>query len=134
MTRVVVPVRYPLSKHSRATLESAIDIAKDRDAALTVLHVNLYQNGKRVSRADLKRATERAFGTVPYARYVVRRGFLVEETILDEVAAEEADVVVIGSKQVGRWRRMLQKVVDEPDIDDYLRRNLDCEVVTVEAE
>jgi nucleotide-binding universal stress UspA family protein len=134
MTRVVVPVRYPLSKHSRATLESAIDIATDRDAALTILHVDLYQNGKRVSRADLKRATEREFGTVRQARYVVRRGFLVEETILDEVAAEGADVVVIGSKQVGRWQRMLRKVVDEPDIDDYLRRNLDCEVLTVAAE
>jgi nucleotide-binding universal stress UspA family protein len=134
MTRVVVPVRYPLSKDSRATLEVAIDIANERDAALTVLHVDLYQSGKRVSRADLKRATEREFGTVQYARYVVRRGFLVEETILDEVAAEEADIVVIGSKQVGRWERMLRKIVDEPDIDGYLRRNLDCEVVTVEAE
>lgn len=134
MTRVVVPVRYPLTKHSRATLEAAIDVAAERDGALTILHVDLYQNGKRVSRADLKRSTERAFGSIPNARYVVRRGFLVEETILDEVAAEGADVVVIGSKQVGRWRRMLRKIVDGPDIDEYLRRNLDCEVRTVDVD
>ncbi|WP_435347602.1 universal stress protein [Haloarchaeobius sp. HRN-SO-5] len=134
MTRVVVPVRYPLTKHSRRTLEAAIDIAAEREAALTVLHVDLYQNSKRIDRADLKRATERTFGHVPNARYVVRRGFLVEESILDEVAAEDADVVVIGNKQAGRWRRMLRKIVDEPDIDGYLRRHLDCEVVTVEAE
>ncbi|WP_435358758.1 universal stress protein [Haloarchaeobius sp. DFWS5] len=134
MTRVVVPVRYPLSKHSRRTLEAAIDIAREREAALTVLHVNMYQESRRVERLDLKEAVEEAFGPQKNARYVVRRGFLVEETLLDEVAAEGADVVVIGSKQSGRWRRMLEKLVDDPDIDQYLREHLDCEVVTVRAD
>ncbi|MCT9097147.1 universal stress protein [Haloarchaeobius sp. HME9146] len=133
MTRVVVPVRYPLTKHSRRTLESAVEVAREHEAALTVLHVNLYQESKRVTRADLKRATEREFGPLEHVRYVVRRGFLVEETILDEVASESADIVVIGNKQAGRWRRMLRKLVDDPNIDQYLRKNLDCEVITVRA-
>jgi hypothetical protein len=60
----------------------------------------------------------------------VRSGFLVEETILDEVAAEGADYVVIGRKQQGRWRRMLRSIVDEPDVESYLREKLDCTVVT----
>jgi len=47
MSLVVVPVRYPLSKHSRRTLERAIEVAREREAALTVLHVDLYQNGKK---------------------------------------------------------------------------------------
>jgi nucleotide-binding universal stress UspA family protein len=131
VTRVVVPVRYPLTEHSERTLAEAIRIADERDAALTVLHVNLYQRGREVSRADLKRAVEAEFGRVKHARYVVREGFLVEETILEEVAAEEADVVVIGHKQVGRWRQMLQKLTSNPDIDGYLRGKLDAEVVTV---
>jgi len=133
MTRVVVPVRYPLSEHSRHTLEEAIALAAGRDADLTILHVNLYQDSRKVTRTDLKRAVQRAFGIVPRARYVVRRGFLVEQTILDEVAAEGADVVVIGRKQVSRWRRTLRKLVDDPDVESFLREQLDCEVVTVDS-
>lgn len=131
MTLVVVPVRYPLSEHSRATLREAISIADENDADLTVLHVNLYQNDSRVSRAELKRAAEDTFGPLDQARYVVRAGFLVEETILDEVVAEKADYVVIGRKQASRWRRMVRQLVDDPDVEAFLRRELDAKVVTV---
>ena len=130
MTLVVVPVRYPLSEHSEATLRHAIELAEEEDADLTVFHVNLYQNSGRIKRAQLKRAVEDVFGRLPNARYVVRSGFLVEETILDEVAAEGADYVVIGRKQQGRWRRMLRSIVDEPDVEAFLREKLDCTVVT----
>jgi nucleotide-binding universal stress UspA family protein len=131
MTRVVVPVRYPLTDHSEQTLAEAIRIADERDAALSVLHVNLYHRSRNVTRRDLRQAVESAFGRVPNARYVVREGFLVEETILEEVAAEAADVVVIGHKQAGRWRRMLRKLTSDPDIESYLREKLDVEIVTV---
>ncbi|THE64806.1 universal stress protein [Salinadaptatus halalkaliphilus] len=133
MALVVVPVRYPLTKHSRRTLEKAIQLADERDATLTVLHVNLYQSGKNVTRIDLKTAVERAFGSIENARYVVRSGFLVEESILDEVAAEDADAVVIGGKQASRLRRLFQRFTDNPDIDRYLRTHLECEVITVES-
>jgi nucleotide-binding universal stress UspA family protein len=128
---VVVPVRFPLTRHSRATLERAIEVARARDATLTVLHVTLYQNKGDVTRRDLKAAVEQSYGRLPNARYVVRRGFLVEEAILEEVAAADADAVVIGSKQAGRWRRMVNRVFDGPDLEGALRRELDCEVVTV---
>lgn len=131
MTRVLVPVRYPLSKHSKRTLSAAAEIARERGGALTVLHVNLYQSGGKVTRSALKRAAESAVDLGVDTRYVVRKGFLVEETILDEAAAESADVVVIGTKQMGRWRRMLRRLFDDPNVDAYLREHLDCEVVTV---
>ncbi|WP_336133841.1 universal stress protein [Natronomonas amylolytica] len=130
MTLVVVPVRYPLSEHSRATVKRAIDLARDEEADLTVLHVNLYQSDQRVTRTELKRAVEREFGRLDFARYVARPGFLVEETILDEVAEEDADFVVIGQKQASRWRSMVRRLVDDPDIEDFLRRELDCQVIT----
>jgi nucleotide-binding universal stress UspA family protein len=133
MTQVVVPVRYPLSEHSRATLAKAIGIAAERDASLTILHVNLYQNGKRVTRSQLKAAVEREFGDIQSVRYAIRNGLLVEETILEEVVAEDADIVVIGTKQVGRWRRMMRRLVDGPDIERFLKEKLDCELVTVSA-
>lgn len=129
--RVVVPVRYPLSQHSRRTLDRAIELAREHAAELTVLHVDLYQNQGEVRRTDLKRAVEREFGVLDFARYVVRAGFLVEETILDEIAAENADIVVIGQKQVGRWRSMINRVIGDPDIERYLRDALDCQIITV---
>lgn len=131
MTRAVVPVRYPLSRRSKRTLERAIEVADEHDAELTILHVNLYQDGHGIARADLKRAVEREFGHVPRARYVVRNGFLVEETILDEIAAEEADIVVIGHRQAGRWRRALRRLMNNPDVESFLKERLDCTVITV---
>lgn len=134
MKQVVVPVRYPLSDHSRATLAEAIEIAQHEDASLSILHVNLYQNNRQVTRRDLKEAVEAEFGVLPNARYTIRSGLLVEESILEEIAAEDADIVVIGKKQVSSWRKMIRRLVDDPDIEAFLRGQLDCEVVTVTAE
>lgn len=133
MPRVVVPVRYPLSSRSRRTLAEAVRVAEERDAELTVLHVNLYQDGGRVTRTDLKRAVQGSFGELSRTRYVVRDGFLVEQTILDEVAAERADAVVIGRKQASRWRHTFRRLLDDPDVESFLRDHLDCEVITVDA-
>lgn len=129
MTTVVVPVRYPISSHSRHTLEEALRITDERDGELIVLYINLYQNGERVTRMNLKRAVESIFGRIPNARYVVRRGFLVEEGILEELADENADVIVIGKKQLGRWRRAVNRLRSDPDIANYLRDRIDCEIV-----
>ncbi len=131
MDTVVVPVRYPLSDHSRATLGEAIRIADEREASLTVLHVNPYHRNGTVTRRELKEAVEEAFGPLPNTSYAVRRGLLVEETILDEVAAVDAAVVVIGRKQAGRWRAMIRRLIDDPDIEAFLSDELDAEIVTV---
>ncbi|MFC6904080.1 universal stress protein [Halalkalicoccus tibetensis] len=131
MTRVVVPVRYPLSNRSKRTVERALEVADEDDAALTVLHVNLYQNGHPITRAELKREVEGAFGRLRRVRYVVRSGFLVEETILDEIAAEDADVVVIGHRQASRWKRLIGRLTRDPDIETFLKTRLECTVITV---
>jgi nucleotide-binding universal stress UspA family protein len=134
MTRILVPVRYPLNENSVTTLREAVRIARERGADLTVLHVDLFHDGKNVSRRDLELAVEEEVGGVENVSYVVRRGLLVEETILEEAAAEDADVVVIGSGQAGRWRRMLRRVTDDPDIERFLQNELDVEVVTASTD
>jgi K+-sensing histidine kinase KdpD len=133
VSRVVVPVRYPLTEHSRQTVTEAVRIAEDEDAELTVIHVNLFQQGQEVSQRELKRAVEGDLGRLENVRFVVRRGFVVEETLLEEIAAEDADVVVIGEAQTARWRQMIRRLVDEPDVETYLSEHLDCELVTVGA-
>ena len=134
MTRILVPVRYPLNENSVTTLREAVRIARERGADLTVLHVDLFHDGKNVSRRDLELAVEEEVGGLENVSYVVRRGLLVEETILEEAAAEDADVVVIGRGQAGRWRRMLERVTDEPDIERFLQNELDVEVVTASTD
>jgi nucleotide-binding universal stress UspA family protein len=131
MTSVLVPIRYPLSEFSKTTLRAAARRAHEADADLVVLHVVPYHATEDVTRRELKRAAERVVGRLPRARYLVRSGLLVEETILEEVAAENADVVVIGKSQAGRWRRILRRIADDPDVERYLRRELDCEVLTI---
>lgn len=131
MTRVVVPVRYPLTDHSKSTLAEAIRVASEEDATLSVLHVNLYQNNGRVTRTELKTAVEDAFGHLPRTRYVVRSGLLVEETILDEIASERVDIVVIGQKQTNRWREVIRRLLDDPDLEEFLEEEVDCRIVTV---
>jgi len=132
MTLVVVPVRYPLTEHSKATLKTAISTADQHDADLTVLHVNLYQNSYRVTRADLRDAVESEYGRLSRTRYAVTSGLLVEETILEEIVGLEADVVVIGKKQAGRWRSMIRRLTDDTDIERFLREELECEIVTAQ--
>jgi nucleotide-binding universal stress UspA family protein len=130
MTLVVVPVRYPLTRHSRATLAEAIRIADENRADLIVLHIDLYHSSGQVTRSMLKDEVESEFGVLSNTAYTVRRGLLVEESILEEIAAEDADIVVVGKKQVSRWRAMVKRLVDNPDIEQFLRDELDCQVVT----
>lgn len=132
MTLVVVPVRYPLTEHSQATLETAIRIADERDGNLTVLHINLYQNTHRVTRSQLRESVEQTFGRLPHTSYSVAGGLLVEETILEEIVSLGADIVVIGKKQASRWRSMIQRLTDDTNIERFLREELDCQIVTAE--
>lgn len=130
MTHVLVPVRYPLSENSRRTVETAVEVAREREADLTVLHVNRSDLDRRVTRTMLKTAVERVIGEVD-ARYIVRRGPLIEETILEEVTAEEADVVVVGRGRTGLIGRLIRLLFDEPDVETYLRNRHGGEVLTV---
>lgn len=131
MSPILVPVHYPLSEHSGSTLEQAVELAEERGSTLIVLHVNLYQNGDQVTRGQLKRAVESVVGRRSFVRYSIARGFLVEETILEEIASERAETVVLGHKQIGRWRRALNRLLDDPDIAEFLEDRVDCEVVVV---
>lgn len=129
--KILVPVRYPLTKNSRSTVERALDLKRDAEQddaevpELVFLHVDLFQKEGDVSRKQLRREVERGFN-IGEASYVVRRGFLVEETILDEAASRDADVIVIGRTRSGKLRRALSRLIgNDPDIEEFLRKNLD---------
>ncbi|MDZ7687835.1 MAG: universal stress protein [Halobacteriales archaeon] len=131
--KILVPVRYPLTKNSKSTIAHALEMkeeagAEDGEAELVILHVNLFQENGRVSRKELRREVESEFG-IGEASYVIRRGFLVEETILSEAASQGADVIVIGRTRSGKLRRALRRLVgNDPDVEGFLRQNLDVRI------
>jgi len=134
--KILVPVRYPLTKNSRTTVARALELKEEQeeengDAELFVLHVNLFQENGKVSRKELRREVESEFG-IGEASYVVRRGFIVEETILEEAANSGVDVIVIGRTRSGKLRRALRRLVgNDPDVEGFLRQNLDVRIEVV---
>lgn len=128
---VLVPIRYPLTKGSRRTLEEAVSIADERDASLVVLHVDLFYDRRGVTIGDLRRAVRRAVGDLEGARYVVKEGLLVEETILEEALKRDVDLVVLGRDQRPRWKRMMSQLLSRPDVDAYLEEEWEGEVRVV---
>ncbi len=128
--RVLVPVRYPLTENSRRTVERALELRRRGDEAvdLVFMHVNLFQNEEKATRRELRREIEEMFD-VSDASYSVRKGFLVEEAILEEAATQEADVIVIGRTRSGRLRKALRRLWrNDPDIENFLRENLDVRI------
>lgn len=131
MVTVVVPVRFPLSKRSRRTLREGRRITQERDGRMTVLHINLYQTNRRTTPSELKRTVERELGYMPRTRFAVRDGFILEETLIEEIKAEQPDILVLG-EATGGIRGFIRRVLfDEPDIMPYLNDSIDCEIVTV---
>lgn len=129
---ILAPVRYPLDDRSRGTLERAVAIAGERDDELVVLHVDLFQDSKDVSRTALANAVDELVADVP-TTYVVRQGFLVERSILEEAANQGVDTIVIGRTGVGRLRRTMRRLIgNDPDIEGFLRENLDVEIEVAE--
>jgi len=131
-TRVLVPVRYPLTESSRTTVEKAVEIqgSSEERVELIVLHVNLIQSGEGVRHDDLRREIESEFDLD--ATYVVRRGFIVEEKILEEAGRKKVDMVLIGRNRSGRLRRVFDRLVNnDPDIEAFLRKNLDVSIEVV---
>jgi nucleotide-binding universal stress UspA family protein len=130
MATTLVTVRYPLTADSHRTIERGLD-AHDDGGSLIVLHVSLLQNGDRISRDDLQRAVEAEFGEIP-AHYVVRRGYVLEEAIVDEAARQNADHVFVGKSKRGRLRRWVGRLLGlYPDIEAELAKNLNANLEIV---
>ncbi len=131
---ILVPVRFPLTRNSRATVERALELREGEGgvADLVFLHVDLFQKEGEVTRKQLRREIERDFDA-PDASYVVRKGFLVEETILEVAANQGVDVIVIGRTRSGKLRRALRRLIgNDPDVENFLRENLDVRLEVVD--
>lgn len=134
-TTVLVPIRYPLTDASARTLdEAARRAAAEPDAQLLVLHVDPLQGNAKTRASDLYHAVASHVGGVD-TEVLTRRGFFVEEVILEEAEANRADVVVVGADQSATWRRLLRRLLrNDPAIGSYLRAETDEETAVVEVD
>lgn len=82
----------------------------------------------------LKTSVTRAVGNLHDAQIVVRLGPLVEQTIRKEVAAEDAAIIVLGRKSTGILGRLVRRIFDEPDVEAYIRKRHDAEILTASAD
>jgi nucleotide-binding universal stress UspA family protein len=133
---ILAPIRYPLTDDSARTLAAAGRLAHDHAPAdIRVLHVNLFQNEDNTRTEELTRAISSTLDGVE-ASVITRRGFLVEEVILEEATQIDADVVVVGVNRQTTWRKRLSRLLGNyPDVGSFLRENLpdDIEIKEVET-
>lgn len=131
---ILVPIRYPLTEHSRQTLQHAIVIAEREEATLYILHIRLlHENPPPVRPKNLQRAVEGAFGPLTVETfYRVRNGFLLEELLFEEAFDNAVDLIVIGQDRRQRWHQSLRQLLNiDVDIETYLQEafHADLEVV-----
>ncbi|WP_436343110.1 universal stress protein [Natronorubrum sp. FCH18a] len=111
----------------------ANDIRKSVEKGhIYVLHVNLFQNGDKTHRNDIRHAISPLFEEHS-PTVITRSGFLVEETISTEAIELDADVVVIGKSQKPKWRRLLSMLIgNEPAVELHLQEQTTATVEVVE--
>ncbi|MDY6780619.1 MAG: universal stress protein, partial [Halobacteria archaeon] len=96
MTLVVVPVRYPLSEHSRATLAEAIEIATENDADLRFLYAHDVDEGESVH--DYHESIKEV--CTASVEYEVHRTSDPVDTLIPK--AEDADLAVVATSAQNR--------------------------------
>ncbi|MDY7081570.1 MAG: universal stress protein [Halobacteria archaeon] len=134
--KILAPVRYPITENSKQTLRRALEIReenqkRDESTELLILHVNLFQDSKDVTREKLRKEVFDKMGEID-ATYLVREGFLIEEAILEEAARNKVDLIVLGKTRAGRLRRSMRRLIgNDPNIENYLRERLDTDLEVV---
>lgn len=134
MVSVLVPIRYPPSEHSFRTIDRGVEIIsedEDNDGELILLHVNLTQEARRVTRTQLRSAVIQRLSDVS-AYFVVRSGFVLEEAIVDEAVNQGVDQVIIGASKP-RWiqRKVASLIGIRHDLAVALEEELNVEFETV---
>lgn len=133
-TTVLVPIRYPLTAESARTLDEAGRIARADDAEVVAIHIDRFQHDEATGTTELTHAIAAVLGDVEAAA-ITRRGFFVEELLLEEAEARDVDVIVVGASQTPWWRRLLRRLLgDDPAVGTYLRQRTADGVEVVEVD
>lgn len=132
---ILVPIRYPLNDESARTLATAGRLAQTHAPAdVFALHVNLFQKNENIQTAELTRAISSVLEDVT-ASVITRRGFFIEEIILEEAVNLEADVIVVGAEKKTLWRRLLRRLLgNDPAVHSYLEDHVTEQMEVIEVD
>jgi hypothetical protein len=132
---VLIPIRYPLNDRNKRAIKVGLDlVAEEANPELLIVHVNRLHEDDHVNRSALRDAVQAEFGSIP-ASYVVRDGFLYEETILNEAIRYHADHIVLSERRWNAWQQLLRKALDlEVDLEPFLTEHLDAQIHVVNGQ
>lgn len=134
-TKILVPIRYPLNDESSRTLATAGRLAQHyAPANVFVLRVNLFQTNENIQTVELTQAISSVLDDVP-ASVITRRGFFIEEIILEEAENLDVDVIVVGAEKKAVWRRLVRRLLgNDPAVSSYLEAHVTEQMEVIEVD
>ncbi|MFQ5974961.1 MAG: hypothetical protein ACE5J5_01410 [Candidatus Hydrothermarchaeales archaeon] len=132
--KILVSLRYPITKRGRNTLHKAMEIVEGDNVSVSFYHVNLIYNDKRITRRDFKREVEKneeRLKTMRGVRYSVEESYLLDESILKKISETNIDTLIIGKTMESRWKKFL-KFWGDYNLSDEIKKAADCKVIVVE--
>lgn len=134
MSRILVPVRYPITAMGERTLRRALEEIKNGSSTLTIYHVNLLYDDTKISNKQLQNTVEERipeFKNEKKVSYSVEDSYLLEESILRKISSTKASAVVMGGSMIPRWRKFL-KFWGTYKISEEIKKAAKCKVIVVE--
>lgn len=132
--KILVALRYPLSKRGRKTLHKAMELIEDDNIKVIFFHVNLIYNNKKVKRRDFKNEVEKnaeRIKTMKDVKFIVEESYLLDESILKKILETKTDVLIIGKTMEPRWKKFI-KFWGEYNLSSELNAAADCKVIVVD--
>ncbi|MFQ6135673.1 MAG: hypothetical protein ACE5PM_00635 [Candidatus Hydrothermarchaeales archaeon] len=132
--RILVPLRYPITKRGRRTLEKALELIKGDNVRAIFYHVNLIYKDRKINSGDLKREVEKNAEEIKSMRnisYAVEKSYLLEESILKKISNSDIDMVIMGKSMEPRWKKFI-KFWGDYRLSEDIKRAARCEVMVVE--
>jgi len=131
--KILIALRYPLTKSGRKTLHKATEIIDEDNVTVTFYHVNLIYNDKKVSRRNFKNdifKNEEQLKDRKGLKFSLEESYLLDESILKKISENNIDTLIIGKTMESRWTKFI-KFWGDYNLSDEIKKAAECEVILV---
>ncbi len=132
--KILVALRYPITKRGRNTLHKAMDIIEEDNCTVSFYHVNLIYEDRKVARRNFKDEIEKnepKLKDIRGIKYSVEESYLLDESMLKKISDTNIDTLIIGKTMESRWKKFI-KFWSDSKLSDELKKAADCKVIMVE--
>ncbi|MFQ5815386.1 MAG: hypothetical protein ACE5G7_02700 [Candidatus Hydrothermarchaeaceae archaeon] len=134
MSRILVPLRYPITVRGKKTLRKALEVSRQEDTYLIIYHVNLLYEDERISWKQFQKVVEKIipeYKDNKKVTYSVENSYLLDESILKKIYSGRISAVIMGKSMSPRWRKFL-KFWEAYKISDEIKKAAECKVIVVD--